>query len=65
MAAHTELYRLPEGIEFYDRHRIRKSSATWLTRKPRKQPSVITGWLLLLNLIVLILAPQIAISLFK
>lgn len=65
LAIQVDPYQLPEGVEFYDRHKIRKPSVVWPTRKPQAQPSIITGWLLLLNLLALILVTQIAMYIFK
>ena len=59
-ATHTEHYEIPEGIPFYDGHRIKTSGVGWPMRRHPTRPSVIVGWLLLLNLLVCFLMSEIA-----
>jgi hypothetical protein len=55
----TDYHKTREGIEFYDRHRIKKSRAASLNRWHLTGRSVIVGWLMLLNLLVFILMSEI------
>jgi uncharacterized membrane protein YvbJ len=59
-ATHTEYYKTPEGIDFYDRHRVKKSRVYSLKRRHQTVPSVMAGWLLLLNLLAFVLMSEIA-----
>jgi len=58
-ATHTEGYKIPESIEFYDVQIIKKSGVASLKRRHWTAPSVIEGFLLLLNLLVLFLMFEI------
>jgi|SRR5215217_4089260 len=58
---HTKPYETPEGIAFYDAHRVEKSSVLRLKRSHQTEPSVIVGWIMLLNLVVFVLMSQIVI----
>ena len=58
-ATHTEHYGTPEGIDFNDGHIVKKSGVARLTRRHQTAPSVIIGWLLLLNLLGFALISEI------
>jgi len=60
MARPTAHYITPEGIDFYDAHRVKKWRYGEAKRRRQMEPSVILGWLLLLNLLVLIVMSEIA-----
>jgi uncharacterized membrane protein YvbJ len=59
-AMYTERHKTPEGIDFYDGHILKKSRVARLKRRYQTEPSVIVGWLLLLNLLVFTLMSEIA-----
>jgi hypothetical protein len=58
-ATHIEHHQTHEGIDFDDGHRVKNSRVARLKRRNQTEPAVIEGWLLLLNLLVLILMFEI------
>jgi hypothetical protein len=57
---HTEHHKTREGIDFHEGHIVKKSRVASLKRRHQTEPSVIEGWLLVLNLLVFILMYEIA-----
>jgi hypothetical protein len=60
IAMHTEHHTTREGIGFYVGNVVNKSSVARIRRRHQTGPSVIGGWLLLLNLLVIFLMFEIA-----
>jgi hypothetical protein len=60
IAMHTEDHTTREGIGFYVGNVVNKSSVARIKRRHQTGPSVIGGWLLLLNLLVIFLMFEIA-----
>jgi hypothetical protein len=58
-ARQIESFEIPKGIPFYDAHRIRNFAGVGLVRKNQTEPSVIAGWLVLVNVFVLLLMSEI------
>jgi hypothetical protein len=58
-ATQTEHQETPEGIDFHDVAIIKKSRVYTLKRRDQTAPSVIGGWVLLVNLIAFILIAEI------
>ena len=59
---HTEHHQIPEAIDFFDVQIVKKSGVARLKRRREPVPSVVVGWLLLLNFLVFILMSEIARS---
>ena len=57
--AYTQLHNTVEGIDFIADDMVKKSMTANLMQERRTAPFVIEGWLLLLNLLVLIAAFEI------
>jgi hypothetical protein len=65
LATHTEHHITPEGIDFHDGHLVKKSRPATLRIRRPTEPSVIGGWLLLLNLLVFTLMSYIVIMVIR
>ena len=61
----TKYHKTREGIEFYERHIVKKSRVASLQRRHLTAPSVKEGWLLLLNLLVFIVLFEIVRYIFS
>jgi hypothetical protein len=59
-ATHIEPHKIREGIDFHEGDIVKKSRVASLKRRHQTAPSVIEGWLLSLNLLVIILMFEIA-----
>jgi uncharacterized membrane protein YvbJ len=58
-AAQTEHPKLHEGIDFHDSPIAKKSRVYGLKRRPQTAPSVIGGWVLILNMLAFFLMSEI------
>jgi hypothetical protein len=66
IATHTEHHKTREGIDLYDGHIIKNSRvARLVVRSHQTVPPVIGGWLLLLNILVVIFVAEIVMSLVR